>query len=105
MGELRIRRIKRERNKTLETARLVLLLAQLYEVIDAIFNRLDVPVKHRGVSFKPGAVNFPLELEPALGVTFVSTDHRSRGLAEDLRTATWTRIQACFDQLLNDLFV
>src|SRR5215213_835361 len=105
MRQLRVRRIKREWNEELKTLRLVLLLAQLHQVIDAIFDRLDVPVKHRGIRFQSRGVKFSLELEPALRVALVSADHRSRRLAKDLRAATGTRIQTCFDQLLNDVFV
>src|SRR6185369_12421396 len=103
MRQLRVRRIKREWNEALKTVRLVLLLAQLHHMIDAIFNRFDVPVKHRGVRFQSRGVNLSLELEPALGVAFMSADHRSRRLAKDLRAATGTRIESCFDELLNDV--
>src|SRR5262245_58719364 len=105
MGQLRIRRIKREWDEALKTVRLVLLLAKLDEMIDAIFNRLDVPVKHRRIRFQSRGVKFSLQLEPALGIAFVSADHRARRLAKDLRAATRTRIQARFDEFLNDLFV
>src|SRR5574338_1186348 len=105
MGQLCVRWIKRERNEALKTAGFVLLLAELDEVIDAIFDRLDVPVEHRGVRFQSRCVNLSLEFEPAFCVAFVSTDHRASWLAKDFRAATRTRIQSRFNQLLNDLFV
>src|ERR1043165_3239194 len=102
MGQLRIRRIKREGNEALKTVRLILLLTQSHQVIDAIFDRLDMPVEHRGIRFQSCGVEFSLELEPTLRDTFVSADHRARGLAKDLCAAARTRIQSRFNQLLNN---
>ncbi len=50
-GERRSRREKSERDKALKTAGLVLLFAEFNEMIDAVFDRFDVPVEHRGVGF------------------------------------------------------
>src|SRR5215213_8441226 len=105
MGQLRIGWIKGEGNEALKTAGRILLLAEFHKVIHAIFNRLDMPVEHGCVGLQSRRVYFPLELEPAFSVTFMSTDHRSRRLAKDLRAASRTRVKSRLNQLLNDFFV
>ena len=48
--------MKRERDERLEAARLVLQRAQAEHVIDAVLERLDVPVEHRRVGAHAEAV-------------------------------------------------
>ena len=64
--ELRARRVEGERDEALEAARLVLLLAQTDEMVDAVFDRFDVAVEHRRVGLQTGRVDLARELEPAL---------------------------------------
>ncbi len=86
------RRVEGERNEALEAAGLVLLLAEADEVVDAVFDRFDVAVEHRGVGLEAGLVNFARKLEPAVAVAFVVADARARRLGENLGTAAGTRI-------------
>ena len=90
MRHLRFGRIERQRNKALETARLVLLLAQTNHVIDAILERLDVPIEHRRIRFQTSGVNFAGKIEPPLGIALVRANHRACRLAENLSAAART---------------
>ena len=49
MIERRIFRMKRQRNKCLESACVVLQCAQLQQMIDAVFIVLYVPIEHRRI--------------------------------------------------------
>ena len=53
------RRIESQRNETLKSVRLVLLFAQAQKMINPIFDRFNMPVKHRGIGFQTGRVDFP----------------------------------------------
>src|SRR5215213_4485701 len=74
-------------------------------MVNTISDRLDMPIEHGSVGLQSCGVNFSLELEPAIRIAFVRTDHRARGFAKDLGAASGARIQSRFDQLLNDIFV
>ena len=55
-GQMRQRRIgwvERQRHETLEPASDVLQLPQADEVVDAVFDRLDMPKQHRGIAPQP----------------------------------------------------
>src|SRR5439155_10804708 len=60
--ERSIVRMKRQRYKRHEAMRLVLQLAQLDEVIDALFLRYHVPVKHGGVEAQADFMRLPRDV-------------------------------------------
>jgi hypothetical protein len=62
------------------------------EVVDAVFDRLDVAVEHRRVGLEAGLVDLARELEPTRAVAFVIADARARRLGKDLGTAARARI-------------
>src|SRR5207248_1165801 len=74
MIEASIFRMKRQRDKRLEAAGLVLQLAQSTEVIDPMPRLLDMPVKHGGICSQSQSVSFAVDVEPVLGVGFVFAD-------------------------------
>src|SRR5438270_11029555 len=105
MRELGLRRIKSQWNKTLESAGLILLLAESNEMIDAIFHRFDMPVEHGRICFKAGRVNLPGQIQPARRVALVGTDHRARRLPKYFSSASRARIKTGIDQLSDHILI
>src|SRR5208283_2442006 len=70
-----VRRMKREWNKCLESASLILQSAQLEQVIDAVFVIFDVAVKHGGVRFQPDLVGEPRGIEPLIAINLMIADN------------------------------
>ena len=99
------RRVKRERDKALEAAGLVLLFAKSDEMIDAVLDRLDMAVEHRGVGLEAGFVDLAGEFEPAVAVAFVVADPRTRRFGKDLGTAARTRIHSRRVQFFDHVLV
>ena len=92
-------RMKRQRDKRHEAMRLVLQLAQLDEVIDALFLRFHVPVKHRGVGAQADFMRLPRDVEPHLPADLVIADDPAHPRVKNFRAATRKRIDARFFQL------
>src|ERR1700719_4742241 len=65
-------RFERERNEAAETAGFTLKLAKLTQMIDALFERLDVPVQHGTGTVSTHSMPGPVNLEPFLGCFFAA---------------------------------
>ena len=63
--------VERQRDERLEAAGLVLQRPRPQHVIDALLERLDVPVEHRDVRAHPQPVRGAVDGEPAIGVGLV----------------------------------
>ena len=72
--EPRVLGMESQRNERLETARLVLQLAQPAQVIDPVPRLFDVPVQHRRVGPQPELVGFAMNVQPVLRVGLVLAD-------------------------------
>src|SRR3990172_12031600 len=105
MCQLSVGRIKRQGNKTLVAARLVLLLAQSHQMIHSILYGLYVAVEHSRVGLETGCMDFAGKFEPPGSIAFVGANQRPCGFAEDLGPATGTGIQARIYQTLNHILV
>ncbi|HEY1375965.1 MAG TPA: hypothetical protein VGF55_04190, partial [Gemmataceae bacterium] len=57
-----------QRDECLETAGLVLQLAQPDQVVDAVVRLLDVAVEHGGVGAQPQLVGLAVDAQPGGGV-------------------------------------
>src|ERR1043166_7205742 len=91
-------RLECERNKTAETAGFILELAQLPQMIDALFESLDMTVKHRAgaaaAHFVPGAMN----IEPFLGRFFAAANPVPHFGIENFRAAASDGTETVFSQ-------
>jgi hypothetical protein len=74
-------------------------------VVNAVLDRLDVTVEHRGVGLQAGLVDLAGKLEPAVGVAFVVADPGARRLGKDLGTAAGTRIHSRGVQFIDHVLV
>ncbi len=74
-------------------------------MVNAVLDRFDVAVEHRGVGLQARGVDLARELEPAVAVAFVVADARTRRFGKDLGTAAGTRIHSRRFELFNHLFV
>ena len=81
-----------ERDEGVEAARLVLLAAQPVEVVDAVFDTLDMAVEDRGVGRDPQPVCSSMHLEPLYGRTFIGTDSGTQLLVENFGTPARYRL-------------
>ena len=97
--------MERERDERLEALRLVLQLAQAEDVIDAMRERLDVPVEHRRVGAHAHAVRDAMHLEVLVGGGLVVADLATDVLVEDLGAAAGQALEARRAELLEDLGV
>jgi len=70
MLQRRVRRMKRQRNKRLEAASLILQGAQLEQMIDAVLVVFDVSVEHRRIRFQPNLMRQPRRIQPLIAVNF-----------------------------------
>ncbi len=95
--------MERERNERVEAGRALLRFAQANEMIDAILERLDVPVEHRRVAGDALAVQLFVQLDPVRGRHFVRTDLRARLFGKDLRGAAVDVVETRRFQLGDDL--
>ena len=64
VAQCRMVRMEAERDKGLESAGLILQLAQLEKVIDAVFVVLNVAIQHRGIGAQTGLVCQSRGVEP-----------------------------------------
>src|SRR5580700_6532053 len=74
-------------------------------MVDAMFERLDVTVEHRGVGLHPDAVRDPVDLEVFLGAGLVVRDARTHFGVENLRSAAGKAVEPRCPQTLEDLDV
>src|SRR5713226_533750 len=80
-------RMKSKRDKRHKAMRLVLQLAQLDEVIDALFFRFHVPVEHRRVGTQPDFMRLPRNIEPHLPADFVIADNPAHARMKNFRAS------------------
>ena len=96
-------RVVRERDVAQEPAGLVLQRAQCEQMIDAVLERLDVPVEHRAVRWDAELVGFAMDREPFVATELAVGDRRARGRREHLGAAAWQRVDAGFLHFLQNL--
>src|SRR5215471_17259205 len=98
-------RHKRKWNKPGESAGFVLQFSKLAQVVDSVFNRLDVTKQHGGGAALAHSVPYPMNLLPLLGCFLTTTNLVSNYWIEDLGAASRQRIQAgrsqTFQRFLN----
>src|ERR1700686_2108285 len=103
MLQRRVRRMERQRNKSLEAPSLILQSAQFEQVIDAICIVLDVPVQHRGIRFQPNLMRHPRRIEPLIAVNLVIANNMPHPVSKNFRPATRQRIHTRFFHLYQRL--
>ena len=81
-----------ERDEGVEAARLILLTTQPVEVVDAVFDALDVAVENRSVGRNAQPMRGGMHLEPLGSRTFVGTDACAQLLVEDFGTPARYRL-------------
>jgi hypothetical protein len=86
--------MKRQRNKRLEAARLILQRAQLEQVIDAVFVVFDVAVEHGRVRLQPDLVRQARRVEPFIAVNLVIADDVPHAVGKNFGAAAGQRIDA-----------
>ncbi len=87
MLQRRVRRMKRQRNKRLEAASLILQGAQLEQMIDAVLVVFDVSVEHRRIRFQPDLVGQPRRIQPLIAINLVIADDVPHPIGKNLRPA------------------
>ena len=86
--------MERQRDEGLEAVGLVLQLAQLEQVVDAVFVVLDVAVEHGGVRLEADLVRGARGVEPLVAVNLVIADDVADAVGKDLGAAAGQRIHA-----------
>jgi len=86
--------MKGQRDEGVVAGRARLRFAERNQMIDAVFERFDVPVQHRGVARDALTVELLVNLEPVRGRNLVRTDFRPRLFSEDLRRAAVDVVEA-----------
>src|SRR5215470_221660 len=105
MGQIRTFRMKRQGNKTHEPVRPILKLAKSYQVVDPIFRRLDMAVKHRRVRMEPAAMDLFGKLQPAVTRSLVRAYTAPGRIAKNLSASAWATVQPSGNQPINDLLI
>src|SRR5436305_1857062 len=95
--------MERQRDEGLEAAGLVLQLAQLAKVIDAMDRLLDMAVEHGRVGAQAELVGLAMNAEPALSVGLVLADEIAHLGMEDLRPAAGQAAEAGVLELGKDV--
>src|SRR5437867_12238229 len=96
--------MERQRDKTIESAGLILQLAQSNQVIHAFFQGLDMTVKHRRIRADTHVMNGPRHFQPSRSGNLVARNQRPRTLGKDFGAAARTASQPRFAQLLDNPF-
>src|SRR5207248_4294595 len=85
--------LERPREEGAEAAGLVLQLADPPEVLDALLERLDVPIHHGRRRRDPEPVRLAHHAEPLLRVDLLRRDDVAHAIDEDLGAATGDRVE------------
>src|ERR1700736_1810682 len=93
-------RFKRERNKAAKAYRFVLKLTELSQMVDAMFERLDVAVEHRASAATAHPMPDPMDIEPFLGRLLTAANPVAYFCVKNLRAATSDGAQTVFAQKL-----
>src|SRR4030095_11269511 len=93
VGEGRALWLEGERNKPGETSRFILELAQLSQVVNPVFVRLDVPVEHRAGAAATHPVPGPMHLKPFRGAFLAPAQFIAHSWIENLGTAPSERTE------------
>src|SRR5262249_45438761 len=104
-GQARIEgilRMKCQRNKALEPARLILKRAKTNQVIHSLFDRLNVSVKHRCVGANARLVHRTANFEPAITGNLVPRNQRPRTLCEDFGSTSRAASKSGLANFVND---
>ena len=96
--------MKRQRHERLKAAGHVLKLPQLQQMVDAMLDAFDMPVKHRGVRFQPQPVGGAMHREPRPGVGLAGADSRADFGVENFRPAARHAPHARRDHLFQHRF-
>ena len=93
-GERRVLRQKREADEGLEATRLVLQRAQREQMVDALGERLDMPVEHRGVRLDAEFMRRARSVEPLLRRRLVRTQLFADAVGENLSAAACDGVES-----------
>src|SRR5581483_3044694 len=91
-------RFESEWNKPTETTGLVLELAQLTQVIDALLERFDVAVKHGAGAAASHSMPGPMHIQPLRGCFFAAADLITHLGVENFRAPAGDRAQSILAQ-------
>src|ERR1700730_4806402 len=94
MRESRIRRVKRQRNECSEAVRFILQFTQGQKMIDALFFRFDVAVKHRSVGAQADFMRRARDVEPLLAADLVVADNFPHPRMKNFGAAAGQRVHA-----------
>src|SRR6478609_2642001 len=97
--------VEGERDEGEEATRLVLLVAQPQQVVDALLVGLDVAVEHGALGRDPELVRGVVDVEPLVGVLLAGRDEGAHAVGEDLSAAARHRVEAGVPQRAQDLLV
>ena len=73
-------------------------------MVDALFFRLHMPVKHRGIRAQPGLMRLFRDAQPHLPAHFVVANNLAHPRMKNLRSSARQRIHARFLHLPQSLF-
>ena len=94
LAEPGVGRLERQRDEGVETAGVVLELAEADHVVRELRRLFDVAVQHRRVRDHPDAVRGPMHVEPRLAADLALADDAAHSVAEHLGAAAGQRTQA-----------
>src|SRR5215475_10544091 len=100
----RVLGMKCERYETVEPARLVLQIAQLNEVINAFFQRLDVTIQHGRIRPDAQLVNGTGNFQPTVAGNLMSCNQRPGTFCKNFSSAARTTSHTGIPQLGDDPF-
>src|SRR5262245_29641298 len=83
-------RMKCEWNKTIKAAGFVLQFAEADKMVNALFRRFDMTIKHRRVRTNPHLVNRPRNIEPAIPGNLMPGNQWPRAFCKDFGSTTGT---------------
>src|ERR1700733_5635249 len=92
-----------KRNKPGKSARFILELAKLTQMIDALFNGFDVPEEHGASAAATHLMPDPMHILPLFRGLFPTADLVTDDGIENFRTAPGQRVQTCVTQSLQSL--
>jgi hypothetical protein len=87
-----------KRDEGLEAPGLILELPQLDQVVDPVFWRFDMAVKHGSIGPESQAVGSSHDFQPLLGAGFTATNFLSNPVIQNFSSSSRKRAQPCFLQ-------
>ena len=98
LAELGVIGLERPGDEGAEARNLVLQFANASEVLDALLERLDVPVHHRGGGRHALAVRLAHDFEPLVALRLLRSKDLAHAIDENLAAATRDRVETSIAQ-------